>query len=256
MEFDIKKGESFVLPLDDLAIDAKPLRMAWITPGTFVMGCPETDRYFAPGGTHQFTVILTHGYWLGVFPVTQAYWKSIMHNIPSDISFEANKPVVNVNWNEAIAFCDVLNQITKEFLPGQYHFRLPLEAEWEYAYKGLDYSRSAVALDEIAWHQGNTSGLMDVGLKKANFFGLYDMQGNISEWCYDDSGYFRPTETTKNYVAVYSEETRHVRSGNYISPIDDFSFSDCVGDAYNKTTKQPWLGFRLCLGHELPFPDD
>lgn len=253
MELKIREGESFVLHLDNLAENAKPLQMAWIKPGTFVMGCPEMDRYYIPDVNHQFTVILTHGYWLGVYPVTQAHWRSVMHTMPDDIPLGANKPVVNVNWNEAITFCDSLNQITEEFLPDQYRFRLPLEAEWEYAYKGLDYSRSEVVLDEIAWHLGNASGLMDVGLKKSNSFGLYDMQGNIREWCYDEAGYFRPTETTTNYVGKYREEARHVRSGAYASPISEFFFLDCVGDAFRKTTKRKWLGFRLCLGHQIPF---
>ncbi len=253
MALKISEGVPFVLPLDNLAENTKPLQMAWIKPGTFVMGCPETDRYYIPDVNHQFTVTLTHGYWLGIYPVTQAHWESVMHTMPDDVAFGANKPVVNVNWHDAIAFCDSLNQKTQGQLPEQYHFRLNTEAEWEYAYKGPGYSRSEVDLDEIAWHYGNAAGLMDVGLKKANAFGLYDMQGNVVEWCYDDGGYFRPTEPTIDYVAEYSEETRNVRGGSFGDYPSTFVFSDCSGDNVKKEHKGLKVGFRLCFGHKIPF---
>lgn len=151
----------------------------------------------------QWTVDLS-AFLLAKFPVTQAFYFEIMHETPSTFSGE-NLPVETVSWKEAVAFCNALSD--KEGLKSCYSFvgeeitfdttangyRLPTEAEWEYACKagttGIRYGE----LDAIAWYKENSGKTTHpVGTKAPNAWGLYDMLGNVWEWCsdiYDETVY-------------------------------------------------------------------
>jgi len=166
-------------------------RMRWVPPGTFVMGSPviELGRY---NNEVQHRVMLTQGFWLGETPVTQAFWHSLTgRSNPSH--FQGNDcPVEQVSWDDCDTFIARLNKLVRGG-----GFRLPTEAEWEYAcragtatatYAGNLWIDGNIApqLEAIAWYQGN-SGMRPhpVGQKAANPWGLYDMLGNVNEWCAD-----------------------------------------------------------------------
>jgi uncharacterized protein (TIGR02996 family) len=164
------------------------LRLVLVPPGTFLMGSPNTERSRDDDEGPVHRVTLTRGFWLGACPVTQAQWRSVMRRNPSHHR-GANRPVENVSWDDCQSFCARLGKRDGRT------YRLPAEAEWEYAcragtatvYCGGD---DLEALRRFGWcsYDGewdSSGGTRAVGELLPNAFGLYDMHGNIWEWCAD-----------------------------------------------------------------------
>ena len=169
--------------------------MMMVKAGTFTMGAtsemedPESNEK----PTHQVT--LTNDYYIGKTEVTQALWKAVMGNNPSYFKGD-NLPVAKVSWDDCQKFISKLNSLT-----GQ-NFRLPTEAEWEFAARGgnnsnhYQYSGSN-ELGDVAWHDGNSGGKTHVvATKQPNELGIYDMNGNVSEWCSDWYGNYSSSSQT------------------------------------------------------------
>ena len=165
------------------------MRFVEIKPGRFMMGSPasEQDR---DGDETQHAVTISKPYWLGQTEVTQAQWQAVMGSNPSRFKGDLTRPVEQVSWNDAVEFCRRLSQKTGMT------FRLPTEAEWEYACRAgtttaYSFGNDASSLGEYGWFDGNAGGsTKPVATRKPNAWGLYDMHGNVREWCSDWYGYY------------------------------------------------------------------
>jgi len=156
------------------------MRLVWIPPGRFKMGSGDDDPEAGSDEKPQHEVVLTRGFWMGKYPVTQAEWQDVMGENPST-NIGTYRPVHNVSWNDCQEYC---RRVTA--LEGGAPYRLPTEAEWEYACRAGTTAPRYGDVDLVAWHGGNSGGeVHDVGQSKGNRWGLYDMLGNVWEWCQD-----------------------------------------------------------------------
>jgi formylglycine-generating enzyme required for sulfatase activity/serine/threonine protein kinase len=155
------------------------IEMIYVPGGAFLMGSPEneTDRLPFEGPQRQVTV---PSFYIGRYEVTQAQWRAVMGENPSHFKGD-DLPVENVSWDDAKNFCRELS------LKGGQEYRLPTEAEWEYACRAGTTGANAGDLDEMVWYNKNSDHKTQrVGMKQPNKFGLYDLRGNVWEWCEDD----------------------------------------------------------------------
>jgi formylglycine-generating enzyme required for sulfatase activity/serine/threonine protein kinase len=183
------------------------IRLVLIPAGDFLMGSPETDQNALPREKPQHAVRINRPFYLGVYEVTQRQYLQVTGTNPSKSKGFDEMPVENVSWVDAIAFCNKLSE--QEGLKPYYAlgavvgsggtgYRLPTEAEWEYACRAGSPTRYVFGdtperLGEFAWHGGNSDHKTHrVGLKLQNDWGLYDIRGNVNEWCWDlyDEGYY------------------------------------------------------------------
>ena len=232
-------GNTITIPVKDgISID-----MVRVEAGTFTMGAtaemknPDDDEK----PTHQVT--LTNDYYIGKYEVTQALWKAVMGKNPSLFKGD-NLPVEQVSWDDCQEFISKLNRITGKM------FRLPTEAEWEYAARGgnksrgYQYSGSNNLLD-VAWCGDNSgSKTRAVGTKQPNELGIYDMSGNVDEWCQDWKGAYSSSSQV-NPTGANSGSYRVCRGGSWgcIARICRSSYRYC-GTPVSRYT---FLGLRLVL---------
>jgi formylglycine-generating enzyme required for sulfatase activity len=168
------------------------MKLALIPAGEFVMGSPPTEagRNADEGPQHRVTI--SRPFYMGVFEVTQEQYEQITHRNPSRFNRSngggPNHPVETVSWNDAVEFCRKLSALASERRAGRV-YRLPTEAEWEYAARAgtsSPYFYDVSKMDDYAWHTGNSGGKThEVGRRQPNPWGLYDISGNVWEWCAD-----------------------------------------------------------------------
>ena len=168
-------------------------RLRWIEPGTFLMGSPatEAERFDNEGPQHE--VQIANGFWLFDTPCTQALWQAVMRDNPSEFK-SPNRPVESVSWNNVQEFLQRINQL----VPGlDLHLQLPTEAQWEYACRastttpfsfGETITPDQVNYDGNYPYRGGRKGVyrretVPVASLPANAWGLYEMHGNVWEWC-------------------------------------------------------------------------
>jgi len=162
--------------------------LVYVEPGSFQMGSNGGNDDEKP----VRTVRITRAFWMGKCEVTQAQYQAVMGTNPGFFK-GSDLPVENVSWDDAVAFCDKLTERERRAgrLPQGYVYRLPTEAEWEYAARGgnkgrgFEYAGSST-LDQVAWNGSNANNKTHpVGQRIPNELGLYDMSGNVWEWCHD-----------------------------------------------------------------------
>ncbi|MCA9001570.1 MAG: formylglycine-generating enzyme family protein [Planctomycetes bacterium] len=234
--------------------------MVAIPSGTFAMGSNANPGvpYFPNTSAEQpvHNVAISNAFWMGEHEVTQAQYFSLMGVNPSS-NVGANLPVENVSWVDARAFCTALT--IQEFglgnIPAGYEYRLPTEAEWEYAcrggttteyYLGTDFycADGTISFSQHSVSACSTTSTAPVGRFLPNPFGLYDMADNVREWCLDmyDTYPAGPVVDPINTVGTY----RIIRGGSYYI---DSRFSRSAFRGYNlATTANHQIGFRVVLG--------
>ena len=219
------------------------IEMVKVEAGTFMMGATSEMKnpYDDEKPVHQVT--LTNDYYMGKYEVTQALWQVVMGKNPSYFKGD-NLPVNYVRWKDCQRFISKLNSMTGR------KFRLPTEAEWEYAARGGKKSRGyqysgSSNISDVAWYDGNSGDKTHpVGSKQANELGIYDMTGNVLEWCQDWYGSYYSSSQTNPTGATSG--SRHVnRGGSWHSNVRRSSSSCRYGVIY--VDRDLDLGFRLAL---------
>lgn len=222
-----------------------------IPPGKFQMGSPNGLPFAPEIPVHE--VVISYFFFVSRFLITQEQYKTLMGVNPSNFRYEINLPVENVSWFDAKAFCQKLTEGTGKL------FRLPTETEWEYICRAGStteyfFGDSEKDLSEYAWFEINSDEKTHpVGLKKTNHWGIYDIVGNVWEWCEDvwksDYSDF-PADGSANLRNIEKQHRRSTRGGSWAmndfrcrSSYRSFDWND------NITGK---LGFRVVM--ELPLP--
>ncbi len=218
------------------------MKFAPIPAGTFIMGSPENEQGRV-GGETQHKVTISRPFYMGVTEITQAQWRSIMLYNPSYLRGD-ELPVEQVSWDDAVAFCRRLSARTGKPI------RLPTEAEWEYACRAgtktaFYTGEGTAALDEAGWYEDNAEyRTHPVGLKKPNAWGLYDMHGNVFEWCSDWYGEYPPGEA-RDPTGPPTGLSRILRGGSW------YRYPEYCRAAYryrrSQTTRRYNLGCRMCM---------
>ena len=219
------EGDVFVYGVpeepEQLTVNGVSFTMIAVGGGTFKMGAQSTDSsgdnydsdaYSSESPVHSVTL---SSYYIGETEVTQELWEAVMGSNPSYFR-GSQRPVEKVSWNDCQEFIKKLNKLTGK------NFRLPTEAEWEYAARGGNKSQGykysgSNTIDNVAWYTSNSgSKTHDVKTKQANELGIYDMSGNVYEWCQDwyDSNYYSSSPET-NPTGPTSGSYRVLRGGGW-----------------------------------------
>ena len=212
----------------DEIISSIGLKLKLIPAGEFIMGSPadEEDRSENEGPQHR--VGITKPFYMGITEVTQGQWFAVMRTRPwttvtvCEVKKGENFSAVNMTWNEAVEFCRKLSDKDGKA------YRLPYEAEWEYACRGgtdtaYSFGSSSSVLSEYSWWKENATRAdedyaHEVGTKKPNPFGLYDMHGNVWEWCqdvYSEQSYGSRRGLTLDPISTSGSEYRVARGGSW-----------------------------------------
>ena len=232
--------------------------MVAISPGTFVMGSPVEEVGRSSNEGPQTQVTLTKGFYMGKYEVTQAEYLAVTGTNPSNFQspVDTSRPVEMVSWNDAVAYCNTLT-ITERIAgrcPATWSYRLPTEAEWEYACRAGTTTRFSYGEDPVyalltnyAWYDENSGSMThSVGQKLANGWGLFDMHGNVHEWVQDSSdgsGSYPGGSTTDPLVTT--GDFRRFRGGDWRGGV---VLARCARRVYhNSTLTVDLLGFRLVL---------
>ena len=193
------------------------LAVRWIPSGRFTMGSPTSERG-RDADEVQHEVVLTRGFFLAETECTQGQWEAVMGGNPSYFK-GTERPVEQVSWEEAVEYCRKLTakQRAEGILADGWEWRLPTEVEWEYAARAGTTGARYGKLDTIAWRDGNSGGEPHpVKQKTANAWGLYDMMGNVWEWCSDWYGGY-PTGSVTDPTGPSSGSFRVFRGGSWFS---------------------------------------
>jgi len=236
-----------------------PLELVWVPSGTFQMGRYPGEADSDAGEDPQHPVTLAYGYWMGKYEITQQQWLAVRGSWPrtfpnSGTGLGDSYPAYNITWDDAKDFITTLNAHIVSSGQGPLTVRLPSEAEWEYACRAGTTTRfywgddpACTEIDAYAWYTDNNSpnGTKPVGGKTANALGLYDMSGNVYEWCEDDyhSSYTGAPADGGAYIDAPRGLYRIVRGGCWIAP------ARCGRSAYRDISMpDSWynvIGFRL-----------
>ena len=226
----------------DLVVAGVEQRFRWIAAGTFLMGSPRNEPQRQANET-QHKVTLSKGYWLADTACTQALWQTVMGNNPADFNNNICNPVEQVNWNDVQGFLQALNQRVSGLIA-----RLPTEAEWEYACRAgttTAYSCGDSITAQQANFGSNVGRTMLVKAFSPNAWGLYQMHGNVWEWCQDWYDAY-PMQAVTDPQGAASGPFRVLRGGSWYGSAQYLRSASRVSDPPGNRSND--LGFRLVLG--------
>lgn len=240
-------------------INNHTFRLRYLPGGVFSMGNNRKDE----GPIHRVDL---SPFYIGEYPVTQALWKAVMGEDDNSAQFASdNRPVERVSWTDIMEgnqddtgqppFLQMLNQATENTRPSGYEYRLPTEAQWEYAARGgesYEYAGSD-QLKEVGWCKENSYGETKVlGLKCPNGFQLYDLSGNVREWCLDkySGSFYQSSHNERSIVKdpiceMSSARNRVLRGGSWINYPQVCSVSYRIQG--HPSSRSSSIGFRLVL---------
>jgi len=239
-------------------LQSPPTNMVFIPPNTFTLGSPTNEIGRAADEGPQTAVTITHGFWTGKYEVTQRDYSTVLGSNPSQFTGDLSRPVETVSWLDATNYCAKLTErdLAAGRIPAGSHYRLPTEAEWEYAARAGTSTRfsygddpTLTGLTNYAWYAVNSGNTTHpVGQKAPNLWGLYDIEGNVLEWCLDWYGPYPggfetdPQGPDSNAIGV-----KVIRGGAW----DGFE-SDCRSARRGTEGVSPFihdfiLGFRVVL---------
>ena len=246
--------------LECIVVNGEPMEFVYVNGGSFLMGADATDTLnrsikVSPYVSRTLDIrsdeFLVHkvyvgDYYIGKYEVTQKQWKAVMKNNPS-LKKGDDLPVENITFYNAVEFLRKLNELTG------LEFDLPTEAEWEYAARGGNQSQNYLFSgsdkpEEVAWFLTNAHGEnQKVGLKKCNELGIYDMSGNVWEWCRDnyDPEYYANITDTVNPQGAYLSNFRTLRGGSSQLNVQECRCTNREG--YDPSAHDSDYGFRIVL---------
>ncbi|GHB90223.1 SUMF1/EgtB/PvdO family nonheme iron enzyme [Cerasicoccus arenae] len=243
--------------------------LVWVSPGSFTMGSPLTEPSRLPEEGPITQVRLTQGYWIGAHEVNQTQYEELIGFNPSRQAGKT-RPVDYVSWREAMAFCSKLNEREQAAgrIPAGYEYRLPTEAEWEYAARAgtnTPFNWGATATAANGNFQGKYPrdfesseldgtdhyGSKPVGSYPPNAWGLYDVHGNVREWCYDNYNARLPGDAVADWVRLEDNTRRPTRGGGW----EDFAIrarAASRSEGLSEQSRSGSSGFRLVLARIIP----
>ncbi len=237
------------------------MKFRLIPPGEFVMGSPESENGGGSNDEAQIKTAITQAFQMATTEVTQQAWQRVMGTEPwiedTNIIQGNDYPITKISWQDALDFCQKITTRERELglIPADWHYRLPTEAEWEYACRAgsqtaFSFGNDVSQLNDYAWFGAVSGGSAKgesyphlVAAKKPNPWGLYDVHGNVFEWCLD--AYQPKLPGGKDPLVELDGVNRVFRSGGYDDPA-----SYCrSADRFNHTPgdKRSYLGFRIVL---------
>jgi len=270
----------------ETALSPAGIKTAWIPAGTFTMGSPPDEKGRVKDEGNQRQVTISRGFWIGVYPITQQEWARVRGSNPSEFSgnpaageTQGRRPVEYVNWYDALVFANQLSIMeglspaysiegktdpdewldmtedaldTVEIAEGSQGWRLPTEAQWEYAARagtaaafsnGAQDWEDEASVDGIGWFEFNSDGMThEVGLKQPNPWGLYDMHGNVWEWVWDRFDDY-PAQAQTDPAGASLGPDRVYRGGSWANSVQGArSAARNVDDPF---IRDPDLGLRL-----------
>ena len=231
--------------IETFIVNGVAFKMVKVAGGTFQMGATSeqgSDVWKEEKPIHSVTL---SDYYIGQTQVTQQLWEAVMGSNPSYFTGDNRRPVESVSWDDCQEFIEKLNRLTGK------NFRLPTEAEWEYAARGGNKSRGykysgSNNPDAVAWYDDNSGGKTHpVAQKQSNELGLYDMSGNVWEWCADRYGDYSSKNSQTNPTGPSTGSFRVLRGGNCYNFAGHARVSNRI--RYSPGSRYDRSGLRLAL---------
>jgi formylglycine-generating enzyme len=235
------------------------MAMVWIDAGRFKMGSPLGEKGRYPN-EEQIEAMIDHGFWIGKYEVTQSQWHALMGTSPwrwqPETTNGAEYPATYVTWDDAVSFCSALTKREQDAgqLPPGWEYNVPTEAQWEYACRAGTTTRYSFGNDEsqlelYAWYDGNSRRAGEhyahrVGQKDPNRWGLFDMHGNVMEWCRDEQPWVPKTDFQRRQAAEYGQP-RIMVGGSWFHDAEGCRSAFRTGNW--RTRRSSYLGFRVAL---------